>query len=156
MQKQILTTEELLAVMQENGVLPLTVTGWSMRPLLRQEIDTVWLCPFCCDTCKKGSILLYKRTNGHLVLHRVRHCLPDGYCMNGDAQVACETISTGQVVAQAYRIDRGQKRFSCTALPLRLWDALWYPTRPIRPALLQMGHRLKLMLIKVENAPKKP
>lgn len=147
MKKYILTTDELLAALQEtfrnDGGFPLEVTGWSMRPLLRHERDTVWLRPFCQENCKRGSILLYRRPNGRMVLHRVRKCLPGGYCMNGDAQSQCENISSEQVVAQAYQICRKGRRISCYAPELRIWDALWYPTRPIRPLLFRIGHLMK-------------
>lgn len=147
MKKYVLTAEELMAVLQESfqndESFPLEVTGWSMRPLLRHSRDTVWLRPFCVETCQRGSILLYQRPNGHLVLHRVRKCLPDGYRMNGDAQLQCEMISREQILAQADQICRGDRLISCSALKLRIWDALWYPTRPIRPLLFHMGHRIK-------------
>lgn len=147
MKKYTLTTQELLTAVQESlaqGVMfPLEITGWSMSPLLGHGRDTVWLGPFCREDCKKGSILLYQRPNGRLVLHRVRKCLEDGYLMNGDAQTHCEVISRQQVVAEARQICRKGKVIPCSAPKLRIWDALWYPTRPIRPALLGIGHKLK-------------
>lgn len=147
MEKYILTTDELLAALQvafrDDGCFPLKITGWSMRPLLRHELDTVWLRPFCPENCKRGSILLYRRPNGRMVLHRVRKCLPDGYCMNGDAQSWCEAISSRQVMAEAYQICRKGKLISCHAPGLKIWDALWFPTRPIRPILFRIGHKMK-------------
>lgn len=147
-----LTTEQLLTALkesfQDNGSFPLAITGWSMRPLLRQNRDTVWLQPFCPEQCKRGSILLYQRPNGRLVLHRVRKCLPGGYCMNGDAQPQCEIIFTEQILAQAYQICRKGRQIPCSSPLLRLWDALWYPTRPIRPFLFRIGHRVKKSLHK--------
>ncbi|MGM9681685.1 MAG: hypothetical protein ACI3XR_09295 [Eubacteriales bacterium] len=114
-----------------------------MRPLLRHGRDTVWLRAFCLEDCKRGSILLYRRPNGRLVLHRVRKCLPDGYRMNGDAQTWCEDISKEQVVAQAYQIRRKGKVISCNSPGLKLWDMLWFPTRPIRSVLFKIGHYIK-------------
>lgn len=142
-----LTAEQLLSELDEafrlGEAFPLEVTGWSMRPLLRHERDTVWLQPFCAAQCKRGSILLYRRPNGRLILHRVRRCLPGGYRMNGDSQTHCEDIAVGQVVAQGFQICRNGKQIACSAPALRLWDALWYPTRPFRPVLFQIGHILK-------------
>lgn len=150
--KRQLTTEQLLTALEgsfrDGEAFPLEVTGWSMRPLLRNGRDTVWLQPFCAAQCKRGSILLYQRPNGRLVLHRVRRCLPGGYRMNGDAQTHCEDIAAGQVVAQGFQICRNGKRIACSAPALRLWDALWYPTRPFRPALFGIGHTLKTIFHK--------
>lgn len=147
MEKYTLTTEELFAALQEalqgDGCFPLGITGWSMRPLLRHGRDTVWLRSFCPEDCARGSILLFRRPNGRLVLHRVRKCLPGGYRMNGDAQTWCEDILMEQVVAQAYQIRRKGKVISCNAPGLKLWDMLWFPTRPIRPVLFWIGHHIK-------------
>lgn len=147
MKKYTLTTAELLTAMQETfrsgGTFPLEITGWSMRPLLVHGRDTVWLLPFCRETCKRGSILLYQRSNGRLVLHRVRKCLPDGYCMNGDAQSQCEHIHVAQVVAQAHQICRRGRVLACSAPELNVWNALWYPTRPVRPILFWIGHQIR-------------
>lgn len=155
MKKYRLTADELLAALQESfrqeEAFPLEITGWSMRPLLRHGRDTVWLRPFCPERCKRGSILLYQRQNGHLVLHRVRKCLPDGYCMNGDAQVQCEKILTGQVMAQVCQITRSGRRIDCSAPGLRLWDALWYLTRPIRPFLFRAAHRIRKRFTETER-----
>lgn len=145
-----LTREELLTSLRESfqsdGGFPLEITGWSMQPLLRHGRDTVWLRPFHRESCKKGSILLYQRLDGRLVLHRVRKCLPDGYRMNGDAQSMCENISVEQIIAQAERIYRSGRMISCSAPGLKLWDALWYPTRPIRPFLFQTVHCIRKVI----------
>lgn len=147
MEHQILTTEELSGALPElleaGACFPLVVTGWSMRPLLRHRRDVVWLRAFHPETCKRGSILLYRRSSGRLVLHRVRTCRPDGYRMNGDAQTWCEEIAPEQVVAEAFQIVRDEKTIPCGALRLRLWDLLWFPTRGLRPQLFQMAHWLK-------------
>lgn len=151
MKTYTMTADELVTAICEcfrgGGEFPLRITGWSMRPLLRHGRDTVLLQPFCQESCKKGRILLYQRGDGHLVLHRVRKCLPDGYRMNGDAQVQCEFISFSQVVAQVTGIHRQGKTLSCTAPGLKLWDALWYPTRLLRPVLFGLAHSMKMIFV---------
>lgn len=147
MEKRTLTMEELLLALEQTlqggGSFPLRVTGWSMYPLLRHEKDMVWL--QACDPaqCRWGSIVLFRRKNGRLVLHRIRRRLPGGYRMNGDGQNWCEDILQEQVLAQAVRICRGDRGISCQAVGLRLWNMLWFPTRPIRPILFRLGHRIK-------------
>lgn len=142
-----LPADMLLDAMEETfhqgGKFPLEITGWSMRPLLRHGRDTVLLEPFCREDTRRGSILLYERHDGHLVLHRVRKCQKDGYCMNGDAQVPCEFISAEQVRAQASEICRRGRCIPCGAPGMRLWDALWYPTRPLRPLIFQVSHKIR-------------
>lgn len=143
----VLTTQQLLAALEacfrKKERFPLEITGRSMRPLLRHGRDVVLLAPFCRESCKIGSILLYLRPNGRLVLHRVRKCVPGGYRMNGDAQTQCEFVRVEQVVAQADALLRGGRMLSCNAPELRVWDALWYPTRVFRPVLFGIGHGVK-------------
>lgn len=145
-----LTADELLTALNEafeNGdFFPLEVTGWSMRPLLTHGRDTVWLRPFVRADCKRGRILLYQRDNGRLVLHRVRECLKHGYLMNGDAQSACEFILDTQVAAEVFKICRRGRMMDCASLRLRLWDMIWYPTRPVRALIFKAGHRIKRVI----------
>ena len=67
--------EEILA---SGGSASIVVSGSSMRPFLKGGRDIV-----CLRTCtekdlKQGQILLFKRPDQSLVLHRVRSILPDG------------------------------------------------------------------------------
>lgn len=147
MDELTLSSEELTSLLpdllKDNGCIPLRVTGYSMRPLLRHEQDTVWL-RACPKKIRPGQILLYQRFDGKLVLHRVHRILSGNrYRMNGDAQAWCEIIHHDQLIAEAHEIQRGSHRIPCRSLTMRLWAILWRTTRPFRPILFRMGHILK-------------
>lgn len=87
---------ELLAQGQEPVSVP--VKGVSMRPFLRDG-DLVFLRRVTAPV-KAGDILLFQRTTGQYVLHRVQRCLPDGnFLMLGDSQLVTEVISSHQLRA---------------------------------------------------------
>ena len=134
---------ELVQILSSDGRVFLTVSGSSMRPFLKHGRDIV-----CLQTCtdkdiKRGQILLYKRLDQSLILHRVRKCLPDRKAvMNGDGQAWCETISFDQVVAVVISVERKGRHIACDRLRFRLWNAFWYPTRALRPMLFKAWHIL--------------
>ena len=128
--------DELENVLKSGCEFPLRVTGHSMRPFLKEKRDTVWL--ISCDSPKIGQIVLFRRSDGHFVLHRVRKIRKDGsLTVNGDAQTWTETIRKDQVIARVTAVARDGKRKSCGSFSVRLRDALWYPTRPIRPFIFK-------------------
>ena len=72
------------AILSSDGVFPLTVTGSSMAPLLKDGRSTVLLTKDFVP--KRGRILLFRRRDGSLILHRVRKIDGNTLVMNGDAQ----------------------------------------------------------------------
>lgn len=66
----------------------LTVTGVSMEPLLKNKATVVELCAPI--KIKKYDIVLYKRPNGAVVLHRVVKVKKDSLNCRGDAELITE------------------------------------------------------------------
>lgn len=127
------TIENLMVV---NGTMPIVVTGNSMNPFLIDGRDIVWLRAHSQTDLKRGKILLFKRSDGTFVLHRVRKVLPDNILlMNGDAQTWCEKIETHQVVAVVTEIERNSKKRRCGT------KFLWHIAKPLRPVLLMVWRK---------------
>ena len=134
----------LTEILSSGGSVSLVVSGSSMRPFLKHGRDSVCLRSCTEKDLKCGQILLFKRRDQTMVLHRIRRVLPGGQLvMNGDAQAWCETIFAGQVMAVAAFVERKGRRIPCDCSLFRLWNLFWYPTRPIRPALIKVGHLLR-------------
>ena len=125
----------LPSVLKSGCSVPLTVTGNSMLPFLKNKRDTVWLREE--KKPKRGQILLFQRKDGSFILHRLRRIRRDGMLvMNGDAQNWCEIISPDQVLASVTAFSRqGKEAVPANRFRTKLRDILWYPTRPIRPFL---------------------
>ncbi len=118
------------AIISSDAEFPLTVTGSSMAPLMKDGHTVVLLTKEFIPA--KGRILLFKRTDGSLILHRVRKIGKDYLVMNGDAQGWCEVIKPEQAIAAVSYIKIMGRNVKYNAPLLRIWDSLWYLTFPIR------------------------
>ena len=121
--------------LKSNATVPLTVTGSSMMPLLKPQRDIVWLEKCDVGQIKKGDILLFERENGKPVLHRVIKIRNDVLIMNGDALSWAEQIEKTQVIACVKNFERNKKMFTCDSKRVKLWNALWSVTRPVRTVI---------------------
>lgn len=92
---------ELIKERVENGgTATLTVTGISMEPILKNGVTVVELC--APEKIKKYDIVLYKRYNGAVVLHRVVKVDKDCVNCRGDGELVTEKgVDKRCVVAKA-------------------------------------------------------
>ena len=85
--------EELWPVMKEQidagGKVRFGPKGVSMMPMLRQGVDSVVIAA-APDKLKKYDIPLYRRPDGHFVLHRIVGIKNGRYVMCGDNQTSYE------------------------------------------------------------------
>lgn len=131
------SSDEFLAMLKEcfaaGQAFPLQITGYSMRPLLRNRKDQVFLISQEVRTPEPGDILLYVRENGSCVLHRFIRVLEDGsFLMNGDAQIWTERIRKEQVRAVVLSIQRGRHMISVDSKVYRQYVNLWTAIKPVR------------------------
>jgi signal peptidase I len=124
---------ELLHEGQTHVAVP--VAGSSMVPFLHNG-DTVYLdLP---DTpIKRGDIVLYTRSNGRYVLHRVYKVKKDGsYIMVGDAQTQLEPIPGREQIHARVTSARHKGKLN------RPGTLRWWAYRYIWLWLLPIRHRL--------------
>ena len=118
--------------------IPIPVTGGSMVPFLHSG-DTAYL-SLPDSPLKKGDIVLYQRSSGRYILHRIRKVRKDGsLIIVGDAQQEQELLpSQSQVRARVTSIIHKNK--PCTPNSLRWWmySHLWLWLRPIRHRLMRL------------------
>lgn len=142
MEKFICSTAEIADALEttinDGGCIPLVVTGNSMNPFLKDGRDTVILRKCTEADFKRGKILLFRRENGALILHRVRKVLPDNkLLMNGDAQYWCETVDKTQVIAVASEIERNGKTIPCKS------NTLWHVLKPLRSYIFRVWRKIR-------------
>lgn len=105
--------------------------GTSMRPMLRQGIDSVVLSPLP-EQLRKYDLPLYQRENGQYVLHRVVKT-GESYTCIGDNQFQLEPgVEPGQLIAVVTSFTRGNKQHSITEPGYWLYCRLWHYSRPMR------------------------
>ena len=143
MEKFEFSTSEISASLEEiinaGGHFTLCVSGSSMNPFLVHGRDSVRLTNCQVQKLKKGQILLFKRTSGELVLHRVKRVMSDGsLIMNGDAQVWCEQIAPSQIIAAVSDIECNGKTIPCSSLKYRAKIFLWQLLFPLRSLIFRV------------------
>lgn len=147
--------EELVPLLQlqmeQGGQAPLTVTGFSMHPMLTPLRDRVWLRAFQGDV-RRGDVILYRRDNGQYVLHRVIKLAEPLICC-GDNQWQKEEVFSSQVIAVMTAFDRCCKCYSRKAWTYRLYNGFmvsFFFTRRPYIALRRMFGRLRRRLYRLK------
>ena len=121
--------------------VPIPVKGVSMRPFLRDGNFVYVNLPG--DRIRKGDILLFQRSNGQYVLHRVMKIQGERLWMQGDSQLQKEIIHIHQVRARAVSA-RIQGEIITERDP-RWWKYShpWRWLAPIRRQISWMHHLMK-------------
>lgn len=137
--------EEILA---QGHSVELTVTGNSMRPMLRHKVSRVRLAP--AGDLKKGDIPLYRRDNGAFVLHRVVAREGETFTCCGDNQWHLErNLRPDQVLAVMTDFSRNGERWTSCGHPLhRFYWRFWVTVRPLRRLVFGGLRRIKRWLRK--------
>ena len=88
---------------KELGYAVAPIAGTSMMPLLKEGRDRVELKPYCHERLKKGDVVLYKKNDGTLVLHRIiRVENGEFFTVLGDHQFNnAERVNKNQIIAVA-------------------------------------------------------
>lgn len=156
MQMQIRTipmeelSELVMLQLEKGGRARLTVTGWSMQPLLYNRRDVVELVPVSGKE-KPGDIILYRRENGQYVLHRIIAQLPEGYICSGDNQAMREPVARDQLLAVVDGFTRKGKSYTLHAPGYRLYTALWVKLFFLRKPYIAIRRRIGRLLCKVRR-----
>lgn len=110
----------ILEKLEAGGDVVIPVTGTSMRPLLKTGRDSVVLCSPP-NKLNKNDIPLYRRSDGHFVLHRVVGEDKNGYILCGDNQTEKEYgIKHSQIIGVLKYIDRNGKRLPIDSFRFKL------------------------------------
>ena len=127
------------------GNVKLTVTGQSMMPTLIEHRDSVILAKP--DKLKKNDIVLYQRSNGEYVLHRIVKVTKNGFGMCGDNQMKVECpIFPEQIIAVVSAIVRKDKMISKNNLKYKISSFVWSNFIPMRPFMLKTVTKIKTRL----------
>lgn len=105
---------------ESGGTASLTVTGVSMEPLLKNGVTRVELA--LPKKIKKYDIVLYKRKNGAIVLHRVVKVKKTGLSCRGDGELITEKgVDRAAVAAVALMAETEGKAIKLTGVRHRMY-----------------------------------
>ena len=134
------TSAELLellpGLLEAGGTLPLVISGSSMSPFLIHGRDTVYLSKIC-QPVKPGDMVLYRRYNGELLLHRIRRTDARGITLLGDAQTHEESgVKQEQLLAMVTAVNRNGKLLTEKSLVWKFFAKIWLRVIPLRRKLI--------------------
>lgn len=125
----------------------IAVSGNSMYPFLRHEIDSVELTKKSFEQLDVGDIVLIQRTDGRYILHRTYRKNKDCFFMVGDAQQWIEgPLFPEQLVGVVTAIWRKDKRILCSAKWWKFLSRLWLYLRPFRNFILKVFLKIRRLL----------
>ena len=130
--------EKARLLLQAGERVPLPVQGNSMAPFLVSGRDQVWL-EKPQTALKTGDILLYRRTGGAYILHRVCRIRAGSLTMIGDAHSVREPgIRPEQVLGRVVRIRRKGKLLEKGSLLWEFFAKVWIRMIPVRRPVMKM------------------
>ena len=137
---KVLSSEELipslLELLEETDNIPLVISGSSMSPFLVHHRDTVYLSKVR-QPLKRGDMILYRRTNGKYILHRIYRTEPNTYTLVGDAQTVLEQgITSNQVLALVTAVQRKGQLLKPGSFWWEFFRLVWIRLVPLRPGIL--------------------
>lgn len=134
----------ILAHQKDGRPLHLAVTGISMIPFLHPKRDSVLLVSPEQRKVRRGEILLCRRPDGSLVMHRCLKVYKNGaFLLNGDSQQWRERLPADSLLAVVDSLLRKGRHLSCNRLSYRMLVGIWMFCRPIRPLLFRTVARLR-------------
>ena len=140
---RMMSKDELLVLLQDDQVeaVPFLVTGGSMSPFLIGNRDTVYL-KKCDGPLKKGDIVLYERSNGQLVLHRIVLIEDNMLSLIGDGQFDIEHgICADQVIGRAVCAVRKGKKIQKKDFWWVFFEKIWIVVIPLRKVIWNVVKR---------------
>ena len=124
--------------------VPMYVSGSSMNPFLISRRDVVWLSRFKNSDLRVGKIVLFRRKNGSLVLHRITKLLPEErIVVRGDAQTWTEEIDKEHIIAVVTDIQRKGVKRSVDSVYWKIVDTVWRMLTPLRSVFMRVWFKIR-------------
>lgn len=133
-------------LLKEGKTVQFHPMGTSMFPLFVSPADYAVVAPIG-EKIKKLDVLVYRRPEGPLVIHRVKKTGPEGLYMVGDRQVEVEgPLQKECALGVMTGFVRKGHSYSVKYFPYRVYSALWMLLRPVRLVLFKIGHYCKVFI----------
>ncbi len=141
MQKYEQDIEKLLA---EGNIIQIKPQGYSMYPLLVPGRDEVLVAPTDHFKLKRGDVVLYRRDESILVLHRIWKRQGDQFYLVGDNQKEIEgPLRPDQMRGIMVGLVRNGRKISVKNPLYRMYAGIWLVMRPLRPVISKTVAKLK-------------
>ena len=112
-------------VLQETGFVIVPIHGTSMRPLLKEGKSLVQI-ERKDGRYERGDVVLFRKEDGTLVLHRIIEVRKSEYVVLGDHQYReKETIQSSQIIGSVTTYWINGKQINEDSFGYRMYHAIW-------------------------------
>ncbi len=123
---------DVVELLEAGKAVQIEPEGYSMYPMLVPNRDSVIL-EATKEQMKRGDVVLFRREDGTLVLHRVCKIKKDGYYMVGDNQIRVEgPLKSQQIKGKLIAFTRNKKEYEVKNPIYIFYAHLWLFLRPVR------------------------
>ena len=141
--------QDIEALLLQGRAVQFKPQGYSMYPLFIPGRDQAVVTPVDPALLKRGDVVLYRRDESRLVLHRIWKHRGDQFYLVGDNQKEIEgPLRPDQMRGILVEIIRNGRKFSVKNPIYRILSAFWLRLRPLRPLLSHMVAGCKRLFIK--------
>lgn len=125
---------------KELGYAVVPITGTSMLPLLKEGKARAELADKSQKPLKKGDIVLYKKSDGTLVLHRIIKAEGNGiFTVLGDHQFKnAERVNNSQIIAVAQGFFINGRYVDEKTRWYRIYKKIWLSSLTVRRCFLAL------------------
>jgi hypothetical protein len=146
-----MTKQNVEKLLAEGYTIQIKPIGYSMYPMFVPGRDFAILQKADPSKCKRGDVVLYRRSGQMLVLHRIWKRNQLGFYMVGDNQVATEgPLEPSRIIGILVAFIRNGKEISAEWPPYRIAACLWLLIRPFRRPLQLFVASCKKFLRKIK------
>lgn len=136
-------------LLREGNTIQIKPRGYSMYPMFVPGRDEAVIAPADTEQLRRGDVVLYRRGDRLLVLHRLWKVRPEGLYMVGDNQTEVEgPLHRDQVLGILEAFIRKGRRISVHHPFYRLCSRSWLLIRPMRHRIAVVVHSVKKVISK--------
>jgi hypothetical protein len=139
---------DIEALLAEGRTIQLHPEGYSMYPLFVPGRDEAVIAPLADHRLRRGDVVLYRREQGILVLHRICRVTQEGIYLVGDNQTQVEgPLAPDQVKGILVEIVRRGKHIKSTQPVYVAVSRVWLFLRPVRRPIQLAAAGLKKIIL---------
>lgn len=135
---------DLEQLLREGNIIRIKPQGYSMYPLFIPGRDEALIQQTDGTDCHRNDVVLYRRDQGILVLHRICRITSDGFYMVGDNQYEVEgPLRQDQIIGKLIAVNRNSREFTVGNPFYKFVSSLWLLCCLFAPSVLNCQHFLE-------------
>lgn len=125
---------DLEQLLRDGNIIRIKPQGYSMYPLFIPGRDEALIQQTSSTDCRRNDVVLYRRDQSILVLHRIDKITEEGFFMVGDNQWEIEgPLRSDQIIGKLVAFVRNGREISAQNPFYRFLSSVWLLMLPVRP-----------------------